>query len=251
MSIEDWQDIAAGVRVERAKVERPPAPPTVAPAPDTADRLRALLAEWWAPDPSLIAHLPRGGVSLSYLGHSDTTRALTECDPLWTWEPMGYDEHGQPVVERDGKGNAVGLWAWLTVCGVTRPCYGSCDPGKRDAVKELIGDAIRNGALRYGVAGSLWSKADRQDDKAPALKRSRNAATPQRSNTDLPATPPEPLPGTAELNALCLLAGEGVTLADVADTLKAEGIGQRVMLTDPATLERAQAVVAAKYGAKM
>lgn len=246
MSIEDWQDIAAGVRAERAKVERPPAPP---PPPDSADRLRALLSEWWSPDPALIAHLPRGGTSLAYLGHSDTTRALTECDPLWTWEPMGYDDAGQPVVERDGKGNAVGLWAWLTVCGVRRPCYGSCDPGKRDAVKELIGDAIRNGAMRFGVAGSLWSKADREGDKpAPAMKRSRKAASQPRSNTDLPAAEPAPVPGTAELKALHLLAGEGVTLADVADVLKAEGIGQRAMLTDPATMERAQGIVAAKYG---
>lgn len=250
MSIEDWQELAAGVRAERAKVDPPRTPvPDDNPADYQHTALSNLARDWWAPPPELIATLPRGGVQLSYLGHADTTRALIEADPCWTWEPMGYDDHGQPIVERDGKGNAVGMWCWLTVCGVRRPAYGSCDPGKRDAVKELIGDAIRNGAMRFGVAGSLWSKADREGDKpAPAMKRSRKAASQPRSNTDLPAAEPAPVPGTAELKALHLLAGEGVTLADVADVLKAEGIGQRAMLTDPATMERAQGIVAAKYG---
>lgn len=250
MSIEDWQDIAAGIRAERAKVERPPAPP---PEPDAADRLRAFLDAWWSPDPALVSTLPKGGAQLEYVSHAEVTRALIEVDPLWMWEPMGYDEHGQPVLERDSNGNPVGLWGWMTVCGVRRPCYGSCEPRDREPVKILVGDLIRNGAMRFGCCAALWSAAERkrEGDKPAAKPRSRKAATPQRSNTDLPATPPEPLPGTAELNALCLLAGEGVTLADVADTLKAEGIGQRAMLTDPATLERAQAVVAAKYGAKM
>jgi hypothetical protein len=50
---------------------------------------------------------------------------------------------------------------------VKRPAYGSCTPGKPEAVKELIGDAIRNGAMRFGIAGGLWSKADRPDENAP------------------------------------------------------------------------------------
>jgi hypothetical protein len=136
----------------------------------TAQRLWALMADWWQPPAELLGTLPGrgGGPALTYLGHSDTSRALTECDPFWTWEPMGYEANGTPALERDDKGNPVGLWAWLTVCGVRRPCYGSCLPGKNEAVKELIGDAIRNGAMRgFGVAGGLWSKADRPDENAP------------------------------------------------------------------------------------
>lgn len=247
MSIEDWQDIAAGVRAERAKVERPPDPP---PPPDSADRLRAFLAEWWSPDPALVSTLPKGGAQLEYVSHAEVTRALIEVDPLWTWEPMGYDDHGQPVLERDTNGNPVGLWGWMTVCGVRRPCYGSCEPRDREPVKILVGDLIRNGAMRFGCCAALWSAAERnrEGDKPAPMKRSRKAASQPRSNTDLPVADPAPAPGTAELNALHLLAGEGVTLADVADVLKAEGIGQRAMLTDPATMERAQAAVTAKYG---
>jgi hypothetical protein len=129
--------------------------------------LRDLLEEWWNPPAELISTLPKGGIQLKYLGHSDTTRALTESDPRWTWAPMGTDEHGQPIVQHDDKGNPVGMWILLTVHGVTRPAFGSCDPGKRDAIKELIGDAIRNGAMRFGVAGALWSKADQPEGDKP------------------------------------------------------------------------------------
>ena len=117
----------------------------------TMEVLTDLLRDWWQPPAELIATLPKGGVSLQYLGHADTTRALIEADPCWTWEPMGRDANGQPVLERDDAGRPVGLWIWGTVCGVTRPAYGSCDAGKREAIKELIGDAIRNLALRFGA----------------------------------------------------------------------------------------------------
>jgi len=141
--------------------------------------LLELLKEWWNPPDELIATLPKGGISLKYLGHSDTSRALTECDPFWTWEPMSYTDDGQPFLTLNDQGQPVGLWAWLTVCGCRRPCYGSVMPGKGDALKELIGDAIRNGAMRFGVAGALWSKADRagsdeKPSKAPRKKPEGN-----------------------------------------------------------------------------
>lgn len=129
-------------------------------ADPTAQRLWSLLADWGSPPEELLGNIPRGGAMLTYLGHADTTRALIECDPFWTWEPMATDEHGAPLVERNDKGQPVGLWIRLTVCGVTRPEYGSCEPGKHDAIKELVGDAIRRGAMRFGVALSLWSKSD-------------------------------------------------------------------------------------------
>ena len=146
---------------------------------ERADALLELLKEWWNPPADLIATLPKGGISLKYLGHSDTSRALTECDPFWTWEPMGVSEDGQPILQLNDQGQPVGLWAWLTVCGVRRPCYGSVMPGKGDALKELIGDAIRNGAMRFGVAGALWSKADsagahEKRSKAPRKKPEGN-----------------------------------------------------------------------------
>jgi hypothetical protein len=142
---------------------------------ERAQALRNLLKDWWDPPPALISTLPKGGIELKYLGHSDTSRALTECDPGWTWEPMGFTDDGQPVLVTNDQGQPVGLWGWLTVCGIRRPAYGSVMPGKGEAVKELIGDLIRNGAMRFGVAGGLWSKADRAEShekpsKAPRKK---------------------------------------------------------------------------------
>lgn len=146
--------------------------------PDT-EALRTLMEQWWQPPEELISTLPKGGVALSYLGHADTTRALSESDPTWEWEPMAHDEQGLPVLDRDENGRPVGLWIYMQVHGRTIPAYGSCLPNARDAVKELIGDAIRNGAMRFGVAGGLWSKADRSDGhEAPAPKAQARKAKP-------------------------------------------------------------------------
>lgn len=99
-------------------------------------------------------------VHLDYMGHAEVTDVLLEYDPTWTWEPFAIDQStGLPMVQTLG-GDVV-LWIRLTVGGVTRPAVGTAPKGKEgDALKELIGDALRNGALRFGIATSLWSKAD-------------------------------------------------------------------------------------------
>lgn len=97
-----------------------------------------------------------GGPPLSYVGHAAVTDRLLKVDPFWTWEPMGVDQHGLPA--RDADGN---LWIRLTVCGVTR--IGVGDSGNGKGAKEAIGDALRNAAMRFGVALDLWSKQDLQD----------------------------------------------------------------------------------------
>jgi hypothetical protein len=87
---------------------------------------------------------------LDYVGHAAVTDRLLEVDPYWTWRPMGFTEHGLPQYDAQG-----GLWIWLTILGVTRPGYGDGpDP------KQVISDAIRNGAMRFGVALSLWSREE-------------------------------------------------------------------------------------------
>lgn len=227
----------------------PPVPPAQPDWDYQVAALTALARDWWQPPAELIGTLPGrgGGPALSYLGHADTTRALIEADPCWTWTPMATDDNGLPVLDRDEHGRPVGMWIWIQVCGVERPAYGSCEPGKRDAVKELIGDALRNGAMRFGVAGGLWSKADRSDTEAAKPQR-RKAAKQPRSSTDLPAADPVIVPGTAELKALHLAAGGDATLADVAAALKAEGIADRAALTDAATFDRAKAAITAAFG---
>lgn len=96
---------------------------------------------------------------LSYVGHAAATHLLLDADPQWNWEPMGYTAEGLPMFDDAG-----GLWIKLTVCGVTRLGYGHADKkahmdaGSRE--KEVIGDALRNAGIRFGLALDLWSKAD-------------------------------------------------------------------------------------------
>ena len=94
-------------------------------------------------------------VHLDYVGHAALTDRLLDVDPLWSWEPVAYRD-GLPAFDAVG-----GLWIKLTVCGVTRLGYGNAE-GKKggDAVKEIIGDALRNAAMRFGAALDLWHKGD-------------------------------------------------------------------------------------------
>lgn len=98
--------------------------------------------------PETVGTLPKGGTQLSYVGHAAVTDRLLEVDPEWNWEPFATTEQGLPALDEAGN-----LWIRLTVNGVTRPGVGD---GKN--MKERIGDAIRNAAMRFGVALDLWTK---------------------------------------------------------------------------------------------
>jgi len=97
-------------------------------------------------------------VHLDYVGHSQVTDRLLTADPYWDWSPLAFDEHGMPRFLINGDGDPIGLWIKLTVCGVTRLGFGSVEGGAFDPEKQLIGDALRNAAMRFGVALDLWSK---------------------------------------------------------------------------------------------
>ncbi len=112
--------------------------------PDAAAALRKPFPK------SAIGKLPKGGVQLDYVGHAATTDRLLAVDPQWSWEPFAVNEQGLPALDRSGN-----LWIKLTVCGVTRIGVGD---GK--SAKEVVGDAIRNAAMRFGVALDLWSKEE-------------------------------------------------------------------------------------------
>ena len=100
-------------------------------------------------------------VHLDYVGHAALTDRLLDCDPEWNWEPMAFSENGGPAVDEYG-----GMWIKLTVCGVTRLGYGHPDNKKGgDAIKETIGDALRNAAMRFGAALGLWHKGDLHPDE--------------------------------------------------------------------------------------
>jgi hypothetical protein len=130
-----------------------------------AERIAALNALRAPFPPEKISHKPKGGAMLSYVGHADITERLLDIDPEWNWQPCRWHE-GVPEFERSKDGKPVGLWIRLTVCGVTRMGYGSVDAGAFDAEKQLIGDALRNAAMRFGVALELWSKSERSAQPA-------------------------------------------------------------------------------------
>ena len=126
-----------------------------------------------------ISYLPKGGVKLAYVGHAALTDRLLDVDPLWTWEPLAVDQDGLPKLDAIG-----GLWIRLTVCGVTRLGYGDAGEKKGcNAMKERIGDALRNAGMRFGCALDLWHKGDlhadedRGPDVAAILKGIANSTT--------------------------------------------------------------------------
>ncbi len=96
------------------------------------------------------AFITTGHIHLDYVGHAATTDRLLQVDPEWSWEPMGFNPDGTPAIDRDGN-----LWIRLTVAGVTRPGVGD-----GASMKEKVGDAIRNAAMRFGVALDLWARED-------------------------------------------------------------------------------------------
>jgi hypothetical protein len=106
--------------------------------------------------PHQISYLPKGGAKLAYVGHAALTDRLLDADPQWTWEPLALDSLGLPATDDLG-----GMWIKLTVCGVTRLGYGHAGSKTGgDAVKEVIGDALRNAAMRFGAALDLWHKGE-------------------------------------------------------------------------------------------
>jgi hypothetical protein len=96
---------------------------------------------------------------LTYVGHAALTNRLLLVDPHWTWEPFAVDEFGLPRFDKTG-----GLWIRLTIAGMTRIGYGNSvdmpysEIGSRE--KAVIGDALRNAGMRFGMALELWHKGD-------------------------------------------------------------------------------------------
>lgn len=107
-------------------------------------------------------YITNAHVHLDYVGHAELTARLLDADPLWNWEPLAIGPDGLPVFDANG-----GLWIRLTVCGHTRLGYGDAQ-GKKgpNAVKEAIGDALRNAAMRFGAALDLWAKSDLRQAQA-------------------------------------------------------------------------------------
>jgi hypothetical protein len=151
-------------------------------------------------------------VHLDYVGHAALTDRLLDYDPGWTWEPLALGADGLPVIDRNG-----GLWIRLTAGGITRLGYGHADgkPGG-DAIKEAIGDALRNAAMRFGAALDLWHKGNLHltDDVEPAT--AEYTATPRNE---------APAYVRADVEGVIAALAEAASAAEVADVkAKAKGL---------------------------
>lgn len=169
---------------------------------------------------------------LDYVGHAETTDRFLSVDPGWSWEPMAFDADGLPKLDQFG-----GMWIKLTICDTTRLGYGAATDGKTgpDAVKETIGDALRNAGMRFGVALDLWGakfKGDDDDQDSGETHGRGDADQWENAQPARPAQPAQPsreqlldagykaIKDTADVKVLVLLADkvDGYALAETITT---------------------------------
>lgn len=167
-------------------------------------------------------------VHLDYVGHAALTDRLLDADMGWTWEPVPDPVSlGLPLATG-------GMWIRLTVCGVSRFGYGHAD-GKTggDAVKETIGDALRNAAMRFGAALDLWHKGQLHEDEDAA-------------ETAAPPKPPAVAPDGYADWLLDFEASADNSLAALADAWQQAKPEYRTYLnaTDPGLKDRLKAKAA-------
>ena len=149
--------------------------------------LDEVLTKYGVPDPKIVGKLPKGGQQLSFVGHADTQKALTEIDSSWSLEPVAFDEYGLPAFRVEN--GMAHMGAWLTVHGIRRLGIGSVQASKPDLYKELISDAIRNCAMRHNIYLSLWTKNEWEElDHAPAPKPVATQPQPQTAQKPKPKT---------------------------------------------------------------
>lgn len=169
--------------------------------------------------------MPDGGhIDLRYVGHAEATNRLLNVDPFWDWEPLTVDERGLPRV--DGYD---GLWIRLTVCGMSRLGYGHAD-GKKggNAVKEVIGDAIRNAGIRFGMALDLWTSTDLEIIESGADPREQDGQQEAPASTGQRAPEAGRDPKADVLDKLYLQAVDGrfnpLVLTQVRGNAAKEGV---------------------------
>ena len=122
---------------------------------DQKQLLADVLTQYAVPDPKIVGKLPKGGIQLDFVGHADITRILIEIDPLWSYEPCGWD-NGRPAIHVEN-GMAT-MWAYLIVHGKKMLGVGSVRADKQELDKELVGDFLR---LAGGPAASSSLNATR------------------------------------------------------------------------------------------
>lgn len=150
--------------------------------------LSEIVSLYGTPPSELVKQRDNGnGFMADYVGHAEVTKMLMEIDPMWSWEPVAWID-GRPNIEvkevtlkkRDGTtrvSRIATMWGFMTVLGKSLPCVGSASADKEDCEKELIGDLIRNGALRFGICINLWARTD----TAPAPRQYEKRQQPAKA----------------------------------------------------------------------
>jgi hypothetical protein len=177
---------------------------------------------------------------LDYVGHAETTSKLLEVDPLWNWEPLAFGTDGLPAFDADG-----GLWIRLTVCGVTRLGYGTADnangfKARGDLRKEIIGDAIRNAAMRFGWALNLWAKTDIHERTLQEETAQQDSVQHRPQQQRGPQQRPQPADADQKRN-LAILIGQklGPTAARNRHNVMSQRFQRRITSFDELTWNEA------------
>ena len=138
----------------------------------TAKLLLEVLENYRTPDPKIVGKLPKGGVTLSFVGHGAITELLIQIDPLWSWEPLEIRD-GRPRIHVEN-GMAT-MWGRMTIHGKSMLGVGSVKADKPEYEKELVGDFIRNASMRFGVCLALWQKEGDVDRPVQSVDRQATA----------------------------------------------------------------------------
>jgi hypothetical protein len=175
---------------------------------ENSKELLEVLNKYAVPDPKIVGKLPKGGTQLDFVGHADITRILIEIDPHWRLVPIAW-ENGRPAM--NVVNDMATMWFELTLLGTPRLAIGTAKANAFDLDKQLYGDALRNGAMRFGISLSLWSKQEWED-----LNHNPAAASAPR-----PASKPAPAPaGKPKPKTLTPLSDEQITQFEQACTAK-------------------------------
>lgn len=213
---------------------------------NTADLLK-VLHNHAVPDPKIVGKLPKGNTYLDFVGHADITRILIEIDPHWRLVPIAW-ENGRPAMHVVN-GMAT-MWFEMSLLGQARLAIGTAKENSPDLDKVLYGDALRNGAMRFGIGLSLWTKQEWDDlnhHQAPAPASKAASAPAQKKQTGeaaAKATPTTALSNeqVAQFNAACEKAG-----LDMEEVIVHAGIEDRALVqADLAVLRAAFKELAGK-----
>lgn len=190
---------------------------------NTAELLK-VLNNYAVPDPKIVGKLPKGNTQLDFVGHADITRILIEIDPHWRLVPIAW-ENGRPAVNIVN--DMATMWFEMTLLGQARLAIGTAKANSPDLDKVLYGDALRNGAMRFGIGLSLWTKQEWNDldhhtQAAPAPKPAAKPAAPAKKSTPTTPLSEEQI---AQFRAACEKAG-----LDMEEVIVHAGIDDRALV---------------------